>query len=78
MSHIISMHRLDDSRQTAVSDLSKVILCLVAPRFKHSTVVIRAKQHNHSITEAPVGKKKFWTRTPINNVELSLLKKQEK
>jgi len=28
MSHVISMHRPGDPRQTAVSDLSKVILCL--------------------------------------------------
>jgi hypothetical protein len=42
------MHRLGDPRQTAVSDLSKVILCLVAPKFEQSTLVVRAKQHNHS------------------------------
>jgi hypothetical protein len=44
MSHVISMHRLDDQRQTAVSDLSEVIVCLVAPRFEHTTFVVRAKQ----------------------------------
>jgi len=44
MSHVISMYRPDDPRQTAVSDLSKVILCLVEPRFEHSTLVVRANQ----------------------------------
>jgi hypothetical protein len=33
MSHVISMRRPGDPRQAAVSDLSKVILYLVAPRF---------------------------------------------
>jgi hypothetical protein len=42
MSHVISMQRPDNLRQTAVSDLSKVILCLV----------VRAKQHNHSAIAA--------------------------
>jgi hypothetical protein len=32
MSHLISMHLLGDPRQTAVSDLHKIILCPVAPR----------------------------------------------
>jgi len=50
----------------------------VAPRCRHSTSVIRAKQHNYSVTAAPVGKKKFWTGTPINNVELFLLKETRK
>jgi hypothetical protein len=43
MSHVISMHRPDDLRQTAVSGLSKVILCLVAPKFEHSTLIVHAK-----------------------------------
>jgi hypothetical protein len=42
------MHRLGDPRQTAVRDLPKVILCLVAARFEQSTLVVRAKQTNHS------------------------------
>jgi len=45
MSHIISMHRPSDSIQT-------VIVCLVAPRSKHSTFLVGAKQHNHSVIEA--------------------------
>ncbi len=52
MSHVISMHRLDDPRQTAVSDLSKVILRLVAPRFDHSTLIVCGKQHHHSAIAA--------------------------
>jgi len=52
MSHIISMHRPDDPRQTAASDLSNVILCLVVPKFEQSTLVVRAKQHNHSAIAA--------------------------
>ncbi len=43
MSHLISMHRPGDSRQTAVSNLFKVILDLVAPKFKHNTFLVRAK-----------------------------------
>ncbi len=46
MSHIISMHRPGDPRYTAVTDLFKVIACLVAPRFEDSTVVVTARQHN--------------------------------
>jgi hypothetical protein len=46
MLRAISMHLLGDLRQTAVSDMSKVILCLVAPRFEHSALVVRPKQHN--------------------------------
>jgi hypothetical protein len=52
MSHVISMHRPSDPRETAISDLSKVTLCLVASRFEHRTLVVRAKQHNHSIIAA--------------------------
>jgi hypothetical protein len=52
MSHVISMHRSCNPRQTAVSDLSKVILCLVAPSFEHSIVLVRAKQYNHSAIAA--------------------------
>jgi hypothetical protein len=36
MSHVISMHRSGDLGPTAVSDLSKVIPCLVASRFEHT------------------------------------------
>ncbi len=48
MSHVISVHRPGDPRQAAVSDLSKVTLCLMTPRFAHSTLVVRAKQHSPS------------------------------
>jgi len=48
MSHVISMHRPDDPRQTLVTDLFKIILCLLALRFEQSTLVVCAKQHNHS------------------------------
>jgi hypothetical protein len=48
MSHVISMPRRGHSRRTAVSDLSKGIPCLVAPRFEHSNLIVRAKQHNRS------------------------------
>jgi hypothetical protein len=40
MSHVITMLRTDDPRETAVGDLSRVILCLVAPMFEHSTLVV--------------------------------------
>jgi hypothetical protein len=40
MSHVIRMHRPSDPRQTAVSDSPKVILCLMAPTFEHSTLVV--------------------------------------
>jgi hypothetical protein len=43
MSHVISMHRSDDPRQTAFSDLSKVIPYL---RFEYSTLVVRANSHS--------------------------------
>jgi hypothetical protein len=52
MSHVISMHRPVDRRQTAVSDLSKVIPYLVVPILEHSILVVRDKQHNHSIIAA--------------------------
>jgi hypothetical protein len=43
------MDRPDDPRQTTISDLSKVIPCLVVSRFEHSTLVqVRGKKHNHS------------------------------
>ncbi len=42
MPHVISMYHPGDPRQTAVSDWSKVILCLVALRFE-----LRAEQHDH-------------------------------
>jgi hypothetical protein len=49
MSDVISIHHPGDPRQTAVSDLSKVILCLLAQRFEYSTLVVCGKQHyNHS------------------------------
>jgi hypothetical protein len=48
MSHVISMHRPGDARQTAVSDWPKIILCLVAPRFEYSSLVAYAKQYNPS------------------------------
>jgi hypothetical protein len=54
MSHIISMHRPGDPRKTAVRDLSKVILCLVAPKFEHGTLIVHAKQHNQSAIAANV------------------------
>ncbi len=50
LSHVISNHRPGDPRQTAVSDLPKVVLCLRASRSEHSTWLVRAKQHNHSAT----------------------------
>jgi len=40
MSRVINMLRMDDPRETAVGDLSRVILCLVAPMFEHSTLVV--------------------------------------
>jgi hypothetical protein len=46
MSHEISVHRPGDPRR------SKVIPCLVAPRFEHRTLIVRAKQHNHSAIAA--------------------------
>jgi hypothetical protein len=52
MSHVISMHCPDDPRQTAISDLSQVILCLVVPMFEHTTLIVHAKQHNHSAIAA--------------------------
>jgi hypothetical protein len=51
MSHVISMHLPDDPRQTAVGDLAKVIPCPVAPRFEHSTLVLRAEQNPKSSTD---------------------------
>jgi hypothetical protein len=48
MLHVVSMHRPVDPGQTAVTELSKVIPCLVAPKFEHSTLAVRAKQHNQS------------------------------
>jgi len=43
MSYVISIHRPGDPRQTVVSDSSKVILCLVTPRFEDSSLVVRAQ-----------------------------------
>ncbi len=48
MSNAISMRCPGDLRQAFVIELSKVILCLVATRFEHSTLLVRTKQHNHS------------------------------
>jgi hypothetical protein len=53
------MHRPGDPRQTVVSGLSKVILCLLVPRFEHSTLVVRAKQHNHSAIVSLTRRNKF-------------------
>jgi hypothetical protein len=50
--YVISMHRPGDLCQTAISGLSKVILCLVAPRLEHSTLIVAAKQHNQSAVAA--------------------------
>jgi hypothetical protein len=67
MSHIISMHRPIDPRQTAFSDLSKIIPCLVAPKFEHSTLAVCAKQHNHSAIAAikPDKYKNDWSYSNI-------------
>jgi hypothetical protein len=46
------MYHPDDPRQTAFRDLSNVILYLLTPRFEHSTLVVRAKQLNHSARAA--------------------------
>jgi hypothetical protein len=54
MLQVISMHRPGDPKQTAFSDLSKAILCLVLRRFEHSTLVVRVRQHNHSAIAAAV------------------------
>jgi hypothetical protein len=48
MSHVISMHRVGDPRQTAVKDLSRFIPCLAAPRFEHSSLVVRSEKLTHS------------------------------
>jgi hypothetical protein len=52
MSHVISMHRPGDPRETAVSGLSRVILCLVAPRLEQRTLLVRAQEHNQSAIAA--------------------------
>jgi hypothetical protein len=52
MSHVISMHRPGDPRQTAFSDLSKAALCLRVPGMEHCTLVVHARQRNHSAIEA--------------------------
>jgi len=52
MSHVMSMHRLGGPKQTAHSGLPEVILCLVALRFEYGTLVVRAKQDNHSAIAA--------------------------
>jgi hypothetical protein len=46
------MHCLGDPRQTALSDLYQIIPCLVAPKFEHSALAVRAKQHNQSAIAA--------------------------
>jgi hypothetical protein len=48
------MHHPVDSRQTPVSDLSNIILYQVAPSVKHSSLVVRVKQHNHSAIAAAI------------------------
>jgi hypothetical protein len=39
---------MGDPRETAVNDLSKVMLYLVVPRFEHGTLWTHAEQRNHS------------------------------
>jgi hypothetical protein len=64
------MHLEDDPRQRAVSDLSKVTLCLVAPRFKqHNDSAIAALDNRNSLESfnliggrVPVHLKKFESR----------------
>ncbi len=48
MSHVNSVHSPGDPRQTAVTDVPKLTLSLVASRFEHRTWVVCAKQPNHS------------------------------
>jgi len=43
---------MGDLGQTAVIDLSKVILSLVVPRLEHNALVVRAKRHNCSAIAA--------------------------
>ncbi len=43
---------MGDPRQTAVSDLSKVIPWLVVPSFGHGILWTRVKQRNHSAMAA--------------------------
>jgi hypothetical protein len=50
MSHVINMHRPGGPRWIAVSDLCKIIPCLVTPRFEQTTLAVRAKQYYHSVT----------------------------
>jgi hypothetical protein len=52
MSNVMSMHHLGDPRQTALSNLYQIIPCLAAPKFEHSALAVRAKQHNHSAIAA--------------------------
>ncbi len=56
MSHVISMHRSGDPRQTVISDLFKVILCLVAPRFEDSTLVVHAKHSGSKVVRINGGR----------------------
>jgi hypothetical protein len=65
MSHVTSIYRPDDLRQTAVSDLLKVILCLVVPRFEDSTLC--AKQLDMSRTSH------FWSRSRREKVLVPVL-----
>jgi hypothetical protein len=48
-------YRMGSPRQTAVSDLPKVIPCPMAPSFKHSTLVVCAEQLNYSAIAAGEG-----------------------
>ncbi len=55
---VISMHRPGKLRETAVSDFLKVILCLVAPRFERSSLVVRGDRNTHlAIATKPIGEK---------------------
>ncbi len=47
MSHVLSMHRPGDSRQTAVSDFSKFILCLLAKRDRFKELFTNHTQDPH-------------------------------
>ena len=43
---------MGDPREIAVSDLSRVILCLIASRFEHRTLWVYIEQLNHSAIAA--------------------------
>ncbi len=50
--NVVSMYRPGGTRQITVSDLSKVVVCLVAPRFERSTLILCVEQLNHSAIPA--------------------------